>query len=63
MAELILIGVILLIVGLNNASINNKLDNYDTSKIDNAKLTHDAVSGVSVMERRRRCVNGYYDKK
>ena len=41
---------------------NAKLDNYPVSKIDNTKLTQDIVNGVSEAERRRRCVNGYYDK-
>ena len=41
---------------------NHKLDNYDMSKVDNTKLTQDMINGVSVAERRRRCVNGYYDK-
>ena len=48
---------------LPDAITNSKLDHYDVSKIDNVKLTRDMVNGVSVSERRRRCVNGYYDKK
>ena len=46
-----------------NMITNYKLDNYDMSKVDNAKLTRDMQNGISVAERRRRCVNGYYDKK
>ena len=59
------VGVILLIcvLVLPNYVTNKKLDNYDMSKVDTGKLCGDAAKGVSVAERRRRCVNGYYDKK
>lgn len=42
--------------------LETKLDHYDMSKVDTTKLNLDMVNGVSVSERRRRCVNGYYDK-
>lgn len=63
MGTLILIIIIAVIWGINKASVESRLDNYDISKIDNTKLTKDMINGVSVAERRRRCVNGYYDKK
>ena len=63
METLIGLAVIIAIFAIPNMITNHKLDNYDISKIDNAKLSRDAVNGVSVAERRRRCVNGYYDKK
>ena len=63
MGTLILIIIIAVIWCINKASIEARLDNYDISKIDNTKLTKDMINGVSVAERRRRCVNGYYDKK
>lgn len=60
-----LIGIIIIVAiyAISKANTERKLDNYDISKIDNAKLTRDMCNGVSVAERRRRCVNGYYDKK
>ena len=60
---LILIVIFVVIYFISNASTNAKLENYDMSKVDTMKLTRDAHNGVSVAERRRRCVNGYYDKK
>ena len=63
MGTIILIIIIAVIWGINKARIEARLDNYDISKIDNTKLTKDMINGVSVAERRRRCVNGYYDKK
>ena len=63
MGTLIFIIIIAVIWGINKASVESRLDNYDISKIDNTKLTKDMINGVSVAERRRRCVNGYYDKK
>lgn len=63
MGTLIFIIIIAVIWGINKASVETRLDNYDISKIDNTKLTKDMINGVSVAERRRRCVNGYYDKK
>jgi len=57
---LVVFGAMLLIPKLITDA---KLDNYDMSKVDTTKLTRDAANGVSVSERRRRCVNGYYDKK
>ena len=60
-----IIGIIILVIicAISKANTERKLDNYDISKIDNTKLTRDMCNGVSVAERRRRCVNGYYDKK
>lgn len=63
METLIGLAVIIAIFAIPNMITNHKLDNYDMSKVDNAKLTKDMQNGVSVSERRRRCVNGYYDKK
>ena len=63
MAELFLIGILIVGYCIYKAKENEKLDNYDISKIDNTKLTRDMYNGVSVAERRRRCVNGCYDKK
>ena len=63
METLIGLAVIIAIFAIPNMITNYKLDNYDMSKVDNAKLTRDMQNGISVAERRRRCVNGYYDKK
>ena len=63
METLIGLAVIIAIFAIPNMITNYKLDNYDISKIDNVKLSRDAANRVSVSERRRRCVNGYYDKK
>ncbi len=62
MAELITIGIFVGIYLISKLRTEIKLDNYPVSKIDNAKLGADVAAGVSVSERRRRCVNGYYDK-
>ena len=62
MGTLIGIGVIIAIFAIPNMITNHKLENYDVSKIDNTKLSWDVANGVSVSERRRRLVNGYYDK-
>ena len=61
----LLIGLVFFgaVIALSKMNVNRKLDNYDMSKVDNSKLSWDAANGVSVSERRRRCVNGYYDKK
>ena len=60
-----LIGIIIIVAiyAISKANTERKLDNYDISKIDNTKLTRDMCNGVSVSERRRRLVNGYYDKR
>ena len=42
--------------------VNKRLDNYDITRIDNAKLTRDMNYGVSTAERQRRLISGYYDK-
>lgn len=63
METLIGLGIINAIWAISKISTEVKLDNYDMSKVDTAKLTKDMANGVSVAERRRRCVNGYYDKK
>ena len=65
MGELIgIIGIAYFIFGYLIPSIetNKKLDYYDHTKTDNSKLTSDMLNGVSVYERRIRCVNGHYDK-
>lgn len=62
MAELITIGIFIAIWAICKIRTETKLDNYDMSKVDTTKLTNDMINGVSVAERRRRCVNGYYDK-
>lgn len=60
-----IVGIIvyLIIYGLIQAFINASLDNYDMSNVDTVKLSSDVAKGVSVAERRIRCINGYYDKK
>ena len=63
METLIGLGIIIAIFAISKISTEVKLDNYDMSKVDAVKLSSDAAKGVSVAERRRRCVNGYYDKK
>lgn len=63
METLLGVAIIITIWAVNKISVEVKLDNYDMSKVDTAKLTKDMAAGVSVSERRRRCVNGYYDKK
>ena len=63
MAEIITLLVLLAIIYIPQMITNAKLENYDMSKVDNVKLTKDMQNGVSVDDRRRRCVNGYYDKK
>ena len=63
MAELFLIGILVVGFWIYKTVQNEKLENYDMSKVDTIKLSSDAAKGVSVAERRRRCVNGYYDKK
>ena len=62
MKEAIVIGILFLIWIIKRVAIERKLNSYDMSKTDNQKLTLDVLNGVSVSERRRRCVNGYYDK-
>lgn len=62
MAELITIVIFIAIWAICKISTETKLDNYPVSKIDNTKLSRDVAAGVSVSERRRRCVKGYYDK-
>ena len=63
MEGLIALGIVFFIWAASKISTEIKLDNYDMSKVDTIKLTSDMAKGVSVAERRRRCVNGYYDKK
>nr|MBP3598981.1 hypothetical protein [Eubacterium sp.] len=63
METLLGLGVIIAIWAISKINTEVKLDNYDMSKVDSVKLSSDAAKGVSVAERRRRCVNGYYDKK
>lgn len=63
MGTLIGIAILLVIYWIAKSNIERKLDNYDISKIDETKLTRDMCNGVSVAERRRRCIKGYYDKK
>ena len=61
--QLVLMIVILIIIFYGKDIIANiELDHYDMSKVDHAKINMDMINGVSVSERRRRCVNGYYDK-
>lgn len=62
MGGMVVIGLLLLMAWINKVDVDERLDNYPVSKIDNTKLNRDAMNGVSVAERRRRCVNGYYDK-
>jgi len=54
--------VLLLVIWLSDVlSVKRRLDNYPENRSDNRKLYNDVANGVSVAERRRRCVNGYYD--
>ena len=59
MEAIVVLIVVIVIWASRKASIETKLDNYDMSKVDTVKLSSDAAKGVSVAERRRRCVNGY----
>lgn len=62
----LVVGTIGLIVAVSclsmNINTNRKLDRYDMTKVDPHKIALDEIHGVSLQERRRRCVNGYYDK-
>lgn len=59
-----IIGLIIFVGGyfIYKACLNNQVDNYPVNKLDNTKLTKDVVDGVPLTERKRRMVNGYYDK-
>lgn len=63
METIITIVIFAIIYGGIQLYINTALDNYDMSKVDTVKLSSDAAKGVSVGERRVRCIKGYYDKK
>lgn len=43
--------------------METKVNHYNMDKVDMTKLNIDMVNGVSVSERKRRLVNGNYDKK
>ena len=60
--EIFLLLILVVVWAINKADINRKLDNYDIAKTNLSKLSWDTANGVSVAERRRRLVNGYYDK-
>ena len=60
--ELIAIIILAAIYFIYKACLNNRVDNYPVNKLDNTKLTKDVVDGVPLTERKRRMVNGYYDK-
>lgn len=62
----LIIGIILfiLIVKVPDWVTNQKLDNYDMSKVDTSKMVSDKVrNNLSDMQVRRNTVNGKYDKR
>ena len=61
-----LIGIIILaaIWGFASASFNNKVDNYDISRVDTSKMVSDKVmNNLSDKQVQRNMVNGKYDKR
>lgn len=62
MGELIFIIVIFVAYKLYKFWLDIRVDCYDVSNLDATKMTQDAINGVPLMERKRRMVNGYYDK-
>ena len=66
MALLGLVGVIFILylpTLIHKISVGSRLQDYDFTKVDSGKLSHDRANGVSIQELERRVVNGYYDKK
>ena len=64
MGPLIGIIIIIAIFAISNASLNNKVDNYPISKVDNSKMIADKVmNNLSDKQVQRNMVNGKYDKK
>ena len=63
MVDLIIIGIIIAICVASKIKTERTVDRYDMSKVDMTKLNLDMANGVSVAERRRRLIRGYYDKR
>ena len=63
MIELLFIIGVIAFVAWDHYKTEQMLDIYDMSKIDTLKLTQDMNRGVSLSERKRRCISGYYNKK
>lgn len=58
---LIIIGIIW---AVSSASLNNKVDNYDISRVDNSKMIADKVmNNLSDRQVQRNMVNHKYDKR
>lgn len=60
MAELITLGIFIVIYLIGKANLNHKVDNYDISKVSIGKMAMDA--GKSHTEIQRNMVAGKYDK-
>lgn len=60
MAELITLGIFVAIYLISKASLNNKVNNYDMTKVSIGKMSMDA--GKSPTEIQRNMVAGKYDK-
>lgn len=60
MAELITLGIFVVIYLISKANLNHKVNNYDISKVSTGKMSLD--SGKSYTEIQRNMVAGKYDK-
>lgn len=60
MAELITLGIFIVIYLIGKANLNHKVDNYDMSKVSIGKMSVDA--GKSHTEIRKNLVAGKYNK-
>lgn len=60
MAELITLGIFIVIYLIGKANLNHKVDNYDMSKVSMGKMAMDA--GKSHTEIRKNLVAGKYNK-
>ena len=52
---------IILIRWVYERELDYKVDNYPLKQVNTQKIIHDAANGVSVKDRQRRLVSGYYD--
>lgn len=59
-AELIILGIFIVIYLISKANLNHKVNNYDISKVSTGKMAMDA--GKSYTEIQRNMVAGKYDK-
>ncbi|MBQ7822371.1 MAG: hypothetical protein IJ391_08830 [Clostridia bacterium] len=50
------------IVSFTRGNSARKEESYPIKKINTGRLTHDVYSGVSLDERKRRLMIGYYDE-